>query len=133
MSASRRTASLVGLVAILGLSAGCGSSGSSTTSLPTSAAPDPVEVTTTTCEDIAEDSVRISGESNSDVKLIKVRAIKVKTDNRKTVVKPTSGGGDSLVLACTGTGVWSDASTTPVLLKMTVDADGELFVSYEET
>lgn len=133
MMTLRRTAPLVGLAAIIGLSTGCGGTSAISTSPPSSASQEPIDVTGSTCEEVAESAVKISGESNADVKLIKVRATKVKTDNRKTVVKPTSGAGDALVLACTGTGVWSDTSTTPVLIKMTVDADGELFVSYEET
>jgi hypothetical protein len=85
---------------------------------------------TATCDDLAKEAVRIS--EKQDVQLLKVRSAKIVTDNRKTVAKP-SGDKAALVLSCRGTGVWSDAGdNSPVLLKLTIDSDGEQFVEYAE-
>lgn len=83
-----------------------------------------------TCEELAKQAVLAS--EKQDVQLLKVRSPKVVTDNRKTVTKPT-GDKAALVLSCKGTGVWSDAGEdTPVLLKLTLDSDGETFYEYAE-
>jgi hypothetical protein len=52
------------------------------------------------------------------------------TDNRETYSLP-SGDDEALVLKCKGTGVWSDGSKSPVVLRSTVDSDGDNWVSYE--
>lgn len=84
---------------------------------------------TYTCPQLATEAAAIS--KGKDLELIKVRAPKIVKDNRKTFKKPT-GDKDALVLSCKGTGVWSDNTTAPVVMKLTVDADGTGFVSYEE-
>jgi len=81
-----------------------------------------------TCTDLADKAVEIS--HDKDVKLLKVRKLKLETDNYATYKLPT-GDKEALILSCTGTGVWSNGDTSPVLLKYTVDSDGQVFYSYE--
>ncbi|WP_250001434.1 hypothetical protein [Actinoplanes sp. M2I2] len=84
----------------------------------------------TDCRLLAEEAVRISGESGNDVKVIKIRALKVLQDNRKTYTLPT-GSGSTLVLSCSGRAVTSAGlANIPILLRMTVDADSDYFVGY---
>lgn len=82
-----------------------------------------------TCQDLADQAVEIS--KDQDTTLLKVRKLKVKADHSSDYKKPT-GDKESLVLSCTGTGVWSSGATTPVLLQYTVDSDGQGFFSYKE-
>jgi hypothetical protein len=90
------------------------------------------DLKSTTCDELADEAVRISSESNDSSKLLKVREPAVVSDNRDTYKKPT-GTGEALVLSCSGTGVWSDGGdNSKVVLKLTVDADGESYVAYEE-
>jgi hypothetical protein len=91
---------------------------------------DAASATTTTCDDLASEAVRISEEQEAVVKLLKVRQPDVVEDNRETYEVP-SGGDDVLVLSCKGVGVWSDATKSDVQLELTVDSDGDEFVSYE--
>ena len=84
----------------------------------------------TTCESLADESITIS--EDQDIQLLKVRKPVVKRDNRDTYTEPT-GTKDALLMSCTGTGVWSNGTTTPVLIRYTVDADGDEFVQYRET
>ena len=121
-------AALAVAIAAVGLSA-CGA----ISTKEAAANPEPkstgVSMDATTCTQLAEEAVRISkGEDNE---LLKVRAPKIVTDNRKTFKKP-KGDKEVLVLSCMGSGVWSDGgATAPVLLKLVVDADGDPFVGYE--
>jgi len=82
-----------------------------------------------TCKELAVEAVKVS-EKLDPPRLVKVRKPKVKTDHSNTYKEP-KGDKDTLVLSCTGTAVWSTGDTTPVLLKYTVDSDGETFVSYK--
>ena len=83
-----------------------------------------------TCADLADEAVSIS--EGQDVELVKVRSPKIVKDHRDDVTVP-KGDGDALVLSCRGTGVWSDGGpTSQVKLELTVDADKELFVRYQE-
>jgi hypothetical protein len=82
-----------------------------------------------TCDQLAQESVEAA--KTQDVQLLKVRNPKIVKDNRKTYEKP-AGDDDALVLSCKGTGVWSDGEANgPVLLKLTVDADGDDFIAWE--
>ena len=82
-----------------------------------------------TCDDLAEDAVRISSEQAQSVQLLKVREPQVKKDNQPIDELPAHG--EVLALSCTGTGVWSDGdSSTRVLLRYTIDSDGDGFVYY---
>jgi hypothetical protein len=83
-----------------------------------------------TCQDLSAEAVRISAEDNNAlVTLLKVRIPRLVEDNISTYALPT-GGGETLVLACAGTGVWSDGTSTKVRMKLTVDADGDSWVFY---
>jgi hypothetical protein len=83
-----------------------------------------------TCDDLSRDAVRISAKNKALVTLLKVREPRMVRDNRSTYVIPT-GARESLVLACKGTGVWSDGdSTTNVRMQLTIDADGDSWVFY---
>lgn len=103
--------SLLGMVAM----SGCGGSGG--------------EFAGYTCEDLAEEAVRISAEA-ANGELMKVRDPQIVTDNRETFEMP-QGVNDALVLECQGMGVWNSGVNYPVLLSLTVDADGDGFVYYE--
>lgn len=83
-----------------------------------------------TCSDLAGEAVRVSKENDAKPLLIKVRKPKVKKDNSATYKLPT-GDKEALILSCTGTGVFSSGDTIPVLLKYTIDSDGEVFYGYE--
>lgn len=82
-----------------------------------------------TCQVIAERAVEIS--QGEKPELVKVHKPKVKVDHTTTYKKPT-GDKAALVMSCSGTAVWSSGATSPVLLRYTVDADGDTFVSYKE-
>lgn len=115
-----RLAAVAGFGLALALS-GCGGASLSN-------AAEGASLDSTTCDDLANEAVKIS--EKEDVQLLKVRAPKVKKDNRKGFAKPT-GDNAAVALSCAGTGVWSDGENSPVLLSLEVDADGDQFVYYE--
>ena len=85
------------------------------------------------CATTAEEAVRVSEEQHPPVRLEDVEDLRVVEDRRESHEVPT-GGGDETVLTCRGTGVWSDGdTTTPVLVRVTVDSEGQYFVFYEAT
>lgn len=84
----------------------------------------------TTCEELAADAVRISGEDTGfGVELLKVREPRIVEDNRDSYGIPT-GSDEELILACRGGGVWDNSSTDDVRIELTVDADGESWVAF---
>lgn len=96
-------------------------SGTSFADLPTSQA----------CGTAAKEAVRISREQAPPVQLEGVRDLEVTQDARDTYDVPERDG-EATVLTCRGTGRWSDGdTTTPVVVGVTVDADGDFFVFYE--
>jgi hypothetical protein len=113
------TVALGVMIGAVGLS-GCGAA---------APAVDAASLTAYDCAMLAKEAVSLS--KGEDIKLIKVRSPKIVKDNRKTYKKPT-GDDDALVLSCMGAGVWSDSTDSPVLLDLTVDADGDPFVAYKE-
>lgn len=82
------------------------------------------------CSDLADDAVTMSEDEDGLYTLLKVRNPRVVEDNRETYELP-NGTGESLVLLCRGTGVWDDGDVTPIRLKLSVDAGGDSWVSYE--
>jgi hypothetical protein len=81
------------------------------------------------CDQLAAEAARMP--KNGNVQLLKVRSPGIVQDNRRSYTKPT-GTGDALILSCQGTGVWSDGGPdSPVLLKLTIDKDGDTFTGYE--
>ena len=83
------------------------------------------------CADLASEAVDSSSDGKDDQsELLKVRNPRVVKDNRKTWMAPT-GDGEALILSCKGTGVWSDIDPSPVLLKLTVDSDGDQWIQWE--
>lgn len=82
-----------------------------------------------TCDDLAEQAVEIS--EGNDVELIKVRSPEVVEDNRLTYEEPNDDS-SVVVFSCSGTGVWSNNEEQSVLVKATVDSDGDFFVGYEQ-
>lgn len=87
----------------------------------------------TTCKTLADEAVRVSDDGSDDVKLLKVRGLKVVKDVRSTFKLPT-GTKSLLIYSCKGTGVWSDGDEqTKVYVMLKVDADGEYFVGYRPT
>ena len=119
-------------VAVAAGLSGCGPATTATDAAPattaTDAAAEAASLVTYTCPQLATEAAALS--KGEKPELIKVRAPKVLKDNRKTYTKPT-GDKEALVMSCNGTGVWSDGTNTPVLLKLSVDADNASFVSYE--
>lgn len=86
-------------------------------------------VETYTCADLAKEAADI-GENALGVSLLKVRAPEITKDHRTDYTVPT-GAEDVVVLQCKGTGVFSSGETGNVKLEMTVDADEDMFVSWE--
>jgi hypothetical protein len=82
------------------------------------------------CKDLAKRSAKISQDQANGITLLKVRGLKVVKDHRESYRLP-KGDGEALLLSCTGTGVWSDITKSPVRLKWTVDADGDDFIEYQ--
>ena len=101
--------------------------------LSLSACGTPVQgLSTVSCDELAEDAVRISEENNmGTVKpvLLKIRDSRVVSDKQPTAEAPASGEID--VLTCKGTGVFNIGVEAPVNFKMTLDSDGDYFVYYE--
>lgn len=84
------------------------------------------------CEDLATEAVDVSVTQDAAVELLKVRQPRVVKDRRETYKLPT-GSAEALILSCTGTGVWSDGTKSPVVLEYTVDSDGDTWVAYKPT
>lgn len=82
------------------------------------------------CDDLASEAAEVSTSEDAALKLLKVRNPRVVKDHRQNYRLP-SGDGEALILSCRGTGVWSAGGGSPVLLKQTVDADGDQWVGYE--
>lgn len=86
---------------------------------------------TEACEMAADQAVRISAEQAVGITLLKVRALEAVKDARDTYTLPT-GAHEVAVLVCEGVGVWSDGdNSTRVRIKVTADADDDVFVYYE--
>lgn len=84
-----------------------------------------------TCDDLAEEAVRISDESGSLFgTLLKVRGVTLTDDHRTSYTRPT-GTDDALILGCRGAGVWSNGADLDVELSLTIDSDGDVWVGDE--
>ena len=83
-----------------------------------------------TCDVLAEEAVAMSAElaEGGDV-LTAVTASAIVEDHRTDATVP-AGDDESLVLSCQGTATWADATESPVLTELTLDANGELAVYY---
>lgn len=84
-----------------------------------------------TCNDLAAEAVAISDDQG--VQLLKVRKPEAELDKQETGWNEPTGADEVTVLRCLGAGVWSDGTDTNVRLELSVDADGDAFVSYEPT
>jgi hypothetical protein len=84
-----------------------------------------------TCDDLVEESVSIS--EDQAISLLKVRQPEILKDNRPIAQDDLpSGAGETLVMSCVGTGVWSDGdSKTKVKMSVKIDADAEMFIYYQ--
>jgi hypothetical protein len=82
------------------------------------------------CDILAEEAVAMSAElaEGGDV-LTAVTASAIVEDHRTDAVLPAADE-ESLVLSCRGTATWADATESPVLTEVTLDANGELGVYY---
>ncbi len=58
-----------------------------------------------------------------------MRAPEVVQDHRVDYVPP-SGTDEATILVCEGAGAWSTGDTVGVRIKVTIDADEEVFVKY---
>jgi hypothetical protein len=83
------------------------------------------------CEDVANEAVRISGDSDKALVLTDVTDLKIVEDHRSDFTTPDSGRG--VVLTCEGTGKWDSIDDTPVTVELTVDSNGDEWVRYEMT
>lgn len=81
------------------------------------------------CDDLASEAVRISAEDDGLITLLKVRNPTIVKDNRYTFSTP-SGDEDNLILSCDGSGVWSTGETVDVVMRLTIDSDGDQFVYF---
>lgn len=84
-----------------------------------------------TCAQLAGEAVELS--EGEPTELLKVRALDVDLDQQESGWDAPTGAGETVVLRCTGRGVWSDGSKQNVRLELTVDADEDYFVSYQQT
>lgn len=83
-----------------------------------------------TCEDLADEAVLISQEGGDLLSIVEVSELAIGEDHRTDYDVP-SGTDESLVLSCTGTAAWEDGSSDPVLLELTLDGAGEVYVYYD--
>lgn len=81
-----------------------------------------------TCQQLAAEAAAVS--AGDPIELLKVRELQEEF-RRRFNYDPPEGADETLLLSCTGTGVWSDGQRTPVEVRLTVDADGDRFVWYE--
>jgi hypothetical protein len=92
-----------------------------------------VDLATVSCDDAVAEAVAISAASGDlTMKLLKVREPAI-IEDRRTDFQLPAGTDDALVLACGGAGVWEDGSNSPVRVEVRVDADEDVFISYEPT
>jgi hypothetical protein len=84
-----------------------------------------------TCDQLATEAVELS--EDEPVELLKVRALDVDLDQQTSGWDAPTGADETVVLRCTGRGVWSDGSKQGVRLELSVDADEDYFVSYQQT
>ncbi|WP_164983913.1 hypothetical protein [Cellulomonas endophytica] len=83
------------------------------------------------CGSLGTEAVSVSEQVAVDQPLLlSVTDAVVVEDHRSDFVTPTEG--ETLVLACSGTASWSDGSESGVTTELTVDAEGELFVAYQQ-
>lgn len=80
------------------------------------------------CTDLAEEAAGL--ESDTGVSLLKVRDPQVTQDNRADYTAPT-GADEVVLLQCKGTGVFSNGMTNRVKIEATIDADEDMFVSWQ--
>jgi len=84
-----------------------------------------------TCDELAEDAVRISAEDTGlSVKLLKIHDPRLVEDNRDDYEPPT-GSSRQRLMACRGGGSWADGDTVDVRVELSVDADGESWVFFK--
>ena len=86
-----------------------------------------------TCAQLGVEAARVS--KGGTPELLTVRAPTMVKDNRATynaTYKKKAGEKAALLMACKGTGVWSDGTNTALILQLTVDAKGNQFVVYYE-
>jgi len=81
------------------------------------------DLTSVTCESIGAEAVaRSQAEvTGTDVPLTSMSGLTVVEDRRATVLRPAPGG-QALVLTCSGTALWADGVTTPVVVELDVDS-----------
>ncbi len=81
------------------------------------------DLRTVTCETVATEAVALSQSqvSGTDVALTSMSDLVVTDDRRLTVRRPAPGD-LSPVLTCTGTGLWEDGVSTPVVVELHVDS-----------
>lgn len=88
------------------------------------------DYTSWSCEDVAAEAVRISEENDGVLILTEVADLEITEDNREDFTPPENGRG--VVLTCEGTGTWDTLDeTTPVLVELAADNDGDDWVRYE--
>ncbi|WP_203709003.1 hypothetical protein, partial [Cellulomonas marina] len=95
--------------------------------------PDPATfrpLTDVDCAAIEARAVALSAEQATDGRtLTAVTGSTATTDHRADYAVPAADG-RSVVLVCSGTGVWSDGATSALTTTLSIDASGALFVGY---
>lgn len=89
----------------------------------------PASLSSYDCEDLAEEAMSLSEGEFSQ--LLDVRQPHIVEDHREDYELPT-GTDESLVIECEGLGVWSHGTNSPVSLRLTVDADGQAWIRYQD-
>jgi hypothetical protein len=91
-------------------------------------------LSTVTCESLGAEAVATSqsGVVGDEIPLTSVSGLMVERDDRATLRRPQPGG-QAFVLSCAGTALWQDGVTTPVVVRLDVDATLEHVVSFTWT
>lgn len=86
------------------------------------------------CESMAQDAVVFANEEAApdELDLVEIGSTSVLADRREDARVP-SGTQEEVVLECAGTALWEDGYSAPAQVWASLDADGEVWISWEWT
>ena len=91
------------------------------------------DVAALTCPDLVTRSVAVSAVSGLPYRLVDVVDLVQVEDHRADAPTVTPGEEEAVLLACRGTALWDDDTTTGLDLTVTVDAAGTVYLTYLPT
>lgn len=88
-------------------------------------------LSTVTCESLGAEAVATSqaNVTGGQIPLASVSGLTIAQDNRATVRRP-SPGAQSFVLSCSGTALWQDGVSTPLLVELDIDSAVQHVVTF---